>query len=207
MTTQKKWSLVGDYFENCNCDIVCPCLVSTKAMMAEPTQGFCDVVMVFHIDEGKYGEIPLDGLNVAVAAHTPGPMAEGDWILAVYVDDRATDEQTEALRAIFSGEAGGPMAGWAPLVGTNLGAKKAPIHYTIDGKSRRADIPGVLAMVVDPLASLHPSGEIWGMTGHPVAPEKIAFAVGRDGNWFTDHDMNWNNSGRNGHYAPIKWSN
>ncbi|HTO78596.1 MAG TPA: DUF1326 domain-containing protein, partial [Methylocystis sp.] len=180
---------------------------STKAMMAEPTQGFCDVVMVFHIDEGKYGEIPLDGLNVAVAAHTPGPMAEGDWILAVYVDDRATDEQTEALRAIFSGEAGGPMAGWAPLVGTNLGAKKAPIHYTIDGKSRRADIPGVLAMVVDPLASLHPSGEIWGMTGHPVAPEKIAFAVGRDGNWFTDHDMNWNNSGRNGHYAPIKWSN
>jgi hypothetical protein len=45
------------------------------------------------------------------------------------------------------------------------------------------------------------------MTGHPLAPEKIAFGVGRDGNRFCDYGMDWNNSGRNGHYAPIEWSN
>ena len=42
MAAQRKWRLVGDYFENCSCDIVCPCLVSTKAMSARPTQGVCD---------------------------------------------------------------------------------------------------------------------------------------------------------------------
>lgn len=207
MAAQEKWRLVGDYFENCNCDIVCPCLVSTKAMAARPTQGFCDVIMVFHIDKGHYGDVAVDGLNVALAAHTPGPMSEGDWTLAVYVDERANDEQTAALGAIFGGAEGGPMAAFAPFVGKSLGVKKVAINYAIDGKSRSVEIPGVLTMAVDPLASMHPSGEIWGMTGHPVAPEKIAFAVGREGNRFTDHGMNWNNSGRNGHYAPIEWSN
>lgn len=99
------------------------------------------------------------------------------------------------------------MAAFAPLVGQHLGVKKVAIKYTIEGKSRSVEIPGVLSMAVVPLASMHPSGEIWGMTGHPVAPEKIAFAVGCEGNRFTDHGMNWNNSGRNGHYAPIEWSN
>jgi hypothetical protein len=32
-------------------------------------------------------------------------------------------------------------------------------------------------------------------------------AVGREGSTFTDHDMRWDNSGKNGHYAPIHWSN
>ncbi|MGD9658869.1 MAG: DUF1326 domain-containing protein [Methylocystis sp.] len=207
MATQTKWRIVGDYLENCSCDIVCPCLVSTKAMMATPTQGCCDNVLAFHIDMGIYGDVVLDGLNVVLAAHTPGPMAEGDWTLAAYIDERATDRQTEALEAIFGGDEGGPMAVFGALVGTHLGVKKIPIRYAIEGKSRRVEIPGVLAVAVDPLASMHPSGEIWGMTGHPLAPEKIAFGVGRDGNGFSDHGWNWNNSGRNGHYAPIEWSN
>jgi hypothetical protein len=207
MTGQTKWRLVGDYLENCNCDIVCPCLVSTKAMMATPTQGFCDNVLAFHVEKGNYGEIALDGLNVVLAAHTPGPMAEGDWTLAVYIDERASVQQAEALEAIFGGDAGGPMVAFTSLVGTHLGVKKAPIHYKIDGKSRKVEIPGVLAVAVDPLASMHPSGEIWGATGHPLAPEKIAFGVGREGNRFSDYGLNWNNSGRNGHYAPIEWSN
>ena len=207
MSARKKWRLIGDYLENCNCDIVCPCLVSTKAMMATPTRGFCDNVLAFHIDEGNYGEVALDGLNVALAAHAPGPMAAGDWTMATYIDERATVAQTEALMAIFGGDAGGPMVAFSSLVGTRLGVTKAPIHYKIDGKSRAVEIPGVLAVAVDPLASLHPSGEIWGMTGHPLAPEKIAFGVGRAGNRFSDHGMSWNNSGLNGHYAPIAWSN
>jgi hypothetical protein len=52
MATRTKWRFVGDYLENCNCDIVCPCLVSTKAMMATPTQGCCDNILAFHIDKG-----------------------------------------------------------------------------------------------------------------------------------------------------------
>src|SRR5215472_13403860 len=117
MAAQTKWRFKGDYFENCNCDVVCPCLVSAKApLTARPTQGTCDVALVFHIDKGKYGEVALDGLNVAVVAHTPGPMADANWTLAAYIDERADERQTAALGAIFGGSEGGPMAAFAPLV-------------------------------------------------------------------------------------------
>src|SRR6266567_2618922 len=168
MVDQVSWHLVGDYFENCSCDVVCPCLVSAGApLTARPTQGVCDVVLAFHIDKGKYADVSLDGLNVLVAAHTPGPMGEGNWTLAAYIDERASDQQTEALGAIFGGAAGGPMAIFAPLVSKNLGAKKVPITYRIEGKKRSAEIPGVLNMSVDPLPTAHPSGEMWVSSGHP----------------------------------------
>src|SRR6266481_6214580 len=120
MAAQQKWQLSGDYFENCNCNVVCPCLVSTSApLAARPSQGVCDVALVFHIDKGSYGKVPLDGLNVAVVGHTPGAMGEGNWTLAAYIDERADEQQTAALGAIFSGAEGGPMAAFAPLWRSN----------------------------------------------------------------------------------------
>jgi hypothetical protein len=202
------WQLSGDYFENCNCDVVCPCLVSAAApLTSRPTQGFCDVGLFFHIDRGRYDQVTLDGLNVAVMAHTPGPMGEGNWSVAAYIDERADDRQTAALGAIFTGAEGGPMAAFAPLIANNLGIKKTPITYTVNGKTRSAAIPGVLNMAVEPLPTMHPSGEIWGGLGHPVAPDRMALAVGSRGSTYTDHGMRWDNSGKNGHYAPISWSN
>jgi hypothetical protein len=92
-------------------------------------------------------------------------------------------------------------------VAKNLGAKKVPITYAVNGKSRSVKIPGVADMAVEPLGSLHPSGEMWAALGHPVAPDRMALAVGSTGSTFTDHGMRWDNSGKNGHYAPINWSN
>src|SRR5262249_27172779 len=208
MADQVQWHLSGDYFENCSCSVVCPCLVSTAApLTARPTEGVCNVPLIFHIESGSYGGIALDGLNVALAVHTPGPMADGNWSVAAYIDERADDKQTEALGAIFTGAAGGPIAALAPLIGKNLGVTKVPITYRIEGKRRSAEIPGVLHMSGDPLPTAHPSGERSANTGHPVSPEKLGFAVGAAGNTFSDHGMRWDNSGKNGHYAPIRWSN
>jgi hypothetical protein len=208
MAAQKKWQLTGDYFENCSCDVVCPCLVSPNVpLTAQPTQGACDVVIAFHIDRGNYNGVPLDGLNVAVVGHTPGPMADGNWTLAAYIDERADDRQAAALEAIFGGAEGGPMAAFAPLVGKHLGVRKVPITYTVHGKTRSAEIPGVMQMSVEPLPTMHPGGEIWTSAGHPIAPDRLALAVGGKNSTFTDHGMRWDNSGKNGHYAPITWSN
>jgi len=208
MATQARWRLTGDYFENCNCDVVCPCLVSSAApLTARPSQGVCDVALFFHIEKGSYDQTSLDGLNVAVVAHTPGPMADGNWTVAAYIDEKADAAQTAALGAIFGGGEGGPMAAFAPLIGTHLDPKKVPIRYAIDGNKRSAEIPGILRMAVEPLPTMHASGELWGALGHPVAPEKLAFAVGSSGSTFADHGMRWDNSGKNGHYAPIDWSN
>jgi hypothetical protein len=203
-----KWQLNGDYFENCNCDVVCPCLASAAPpLTARPSRGACDVVLAFHIDRGTYEGLSLDGLNVALAAHAPGPMGEGNWSVAAYLDERADDQQTAALGAIFTGAEGGPMAAFAPLIATRLGVKKVPIRYTIQGKNRSVEIPGVMQMAVEPAPTLHPSGEAWAALGHPVAPDRLALAIGRSGSSFADYGMRWDNSGRNGHYAPISWSN
>jgi hypothetical protein len=75
-------------------------------LTSRPTEGVCNVPIIFHIESGSYGDVPLDGLNVALAIHTPGPMAEGNWSVAAYIDQRADDKQTEALGAIFTGAAG-----------------------------------------------------------------------------------------------------
>jgi len=208
MASPTNWRFSGDYFENCNCDVVCPCLASLRApLTARPSQGVCDLALFFHIDRGSYGELSLDGLNVAVIAHWPGPMADGNGTLAAYIDERDGDRQTAALGAIFGGAEGGPMAAFAPLVGANLGVKKVPISYAIAGKSRSAEIPGILHMAVAPLPTMHPSGEIWTALGHPIAPDRLALAVGSPNSTFADHGMRWDNSGKNGHYAPINWSN
>src|SRR5260370_29927410 len=158
---QVQWHLAGDYFENCSCSLLCPCLVSAAApLTARPTEGFCNVPLIFHIESGRYGDLALDGLNVLVILHAPGVMADGDWSVATYVDQRADDEQTEAIAAIFSGAAGGPMAAFTPLISKNLGVSKVPITFRIDGKTRSAAIPGILHMSGGPLrtASASPSG-------------------------------------------------
>ena len=57
VVTGTGWWLRGDYFENCNCDIVCPCLFSSKApMTSAPTEGACEVSLAFQVDEGRFGK-------------------------------------------------------------------------------------------------------------------------------------------------------
>lgn len=201
------WHLSGDYFENCNCDVVCPCLMSPNAQLtSKPTQGHCDVALAFHIDNGNFDGARLDGLNVAMIAHAPGPMADGNWTAAAYIDERADDKQSEALGAIFTGAAGGPMAILAPLIGTNLGARKVAIKYQVDGKKRSLEIPEIMQIAVEPLPTMREDGEMWAATGHPINPDWLGLAMGAPGSRYNDHGMRWDNSGRNAHYAPISWS-
>lgn len=206
--TETGWQIHGEYFENCNCDVVCPCLFSPlEPMTSAPTHGACEVGFGFHVDDGRFGEVSLDGLNVALIARTPGPMAEGNWQVALYIDDEANDEQSGALQAIFTGSAGGVMASLAPLIGEVLGARSASIRWQKDGRSRSIQVDDVMALAVHAAPSIDPDGEIWATNAHPFAPEGVAMAVGDEQSTYADHGMHWDNSGKNAHYAPINWSN
>ena len=135
--TETAWQIHGEYFENCNCDVVCPCLFSPLApMTSSPTQGACEVAFGFHVDDGSFGDVSLDGLNVALVARTPGPMAEGNWQVALYVDDEADEEQSGALQAIFTGSAGGVMANLAPLIGECSACALPRSRWHKDGQGR-----------------------------------------------------------------------
>lgn len=205
---QTTWQLSGDYFENCNCDFLCPCLFNPAGpLAAPPTKGFCDAALCFHVDTGRYGDTALDGLNAVAALHADGPMGGGNWSVALYLDDRATPAQRDALQAIFSGSAGGAMEAFAPLIGTVVGVKSVTISYTRDGRRRSARIPNIMQLAIEGIPSMTPDEPAWVASGHPVAPEKLALATGLPGSTFSDYDMRWDNSGKNGHYAAIRWSN
>jgi hypothetical protein len=206
-STQTRWQIAGDYFENCSCTVVCPCTISpNQPLTSRPTEGACEAPFAFHINSGSYGNVTLDGLNVAMILRSPGIMAEGNWSVALYIDERANEEQSQALQAIFSGSAGGPLAALAPLISTMLGVKTVPITFKIEGKHRSVEIPNIMHMAVSPLPSLDPDKEIWALNASPLAPQ-VSMAVGDQNNTFTDYGMSWDNSGKNGHYGTINWSN
>lgn len=204
-----QWQLTGDYFENCSCAVVCPCLFSPNApMTSKPSSGdgACDVAFGFHIDRGSYGDVALDGLSVGLMAHTPGVMGEGNWSVAAYLDERADERQRQALQAIFTGAAGGPIAMLAPLITQVLGVKTAPITFRKDGQRRTLEIPGTASLSVHAAPSLVADQEIWAANAHPFNLQGVAMAVGDAGSTWDDYGMHWDNSGKNGHYAPIRWS-
>src|SRR5262245_22215106 len=162
------WKISGDYFEACSCDSVCPC--PTSGLAARPTQGYCDAGLVFHVERGSYGATSLDGLSFAVLLHTPGPMIAGNWRVGLIVDDKATPEQREALTAIGSGQAGGPMAAVGPLVSTFVGVEAKPIRIERTGMRRSVSIAGMLDIAVEGIPDASATEPIYlDNVGHPTA--------------------------------------
>ena len=202
MTTER-WTLKGEYFENCNCEILCPCVLPVPP--GAPTEGFCDVGLAFHVDEGDFNHVSLAGLNFVVAAHTPGIMGQGNWTTAFYVDEKATEEQRNAIGRILSGDLGGPMSRWMSLTSDFKGTKYCAINFESEGDSRRVTIPDIMDFSVEGVKAgsrndvMHLQN-----AGHPVN-SSLAIARGT-GNTYLDHGMSWDNTGKNGHYAPFSWN-
>jgi hypothetical protein len=203
------WRLAGEYLENCNCEVLCPCIVGPRnergGALARPTEGHCDVPMVFDIAEGRFGEVRLDGLAAALTIYTPGPMGAGNWTVGFYADERAGADQRAALEAIFGGETGGPPGRLAALVATRLPTRSVPIRFEKDGRRRRALISGVLDIEIEGLAGADGTGEVWLDNVRHLVARRLAIARATR-SAYRDHGFHWNNTGRNGHYAPFTWT-
>ena len=202
MTTPRPlWTLAGEYFESCNCEILCPCLL----LGGRPTEGHCDVVLAFHIEKGTYGDVDLSGLNTVQALTTPGVMSAGRGTLAVYVDDRAAPEQRAALEEIFTGTAGGPPSLLGPMVAKLLPTRSVPISVAAEGKKRTLAIANVTAVTVEAITGAGRQVVWMENVGHPYST-KLAIARGSSSQ-YRDHHLSFDNSGRNGHFSRIDWSN
>ena len=119
------WHLDGTYFENCNCDVLCPCGASSFLLPA--TNDRCTFLMAFHIDSGEIDGVDVSDLSVGILGDTPGKMADGGWRVGVLMDEQASEEQAEALAGVFGGQRGGPMGMLAPLIGEMMGVERASI--------------------------------------------------------------------------------
>ncbi|WP_375056567.1 DUF1326 domain-containing protein [Zobellella sp. DQSA1] len=130
-----KWNIKGEYLESCTCKGACPCIY-----LGSPTEGSCTALVGWHIDQGRYGDVVLDNLNVAVALHSPGHMAEGQWKVVLYLDQAADPGQSEALGTIFGGKAGGHPAVLASFIAELLGVEQVPIRFEASPGRRRFEV-------------------------------------------------------------------
>ncbi len=124
------YDLEGTLLEACSCGVLCPCWVGE-----DPDLGTCDAFVAYHFTSGTIGRVDVSGLSLVNVAQIPGNvLTPGSWRIAVFVDDRATDEQLQALLDAYTGKLGGPLADLAGLVGEVVAVERAPIsHHIVDG--------------------------------------------------------------------------
>ncbi|MGL6280614.1 MAG: DUF1326 domain-containing protein [Gaiella sp.] len=162
------WNLKGSYAETCSCELMCPCNLSFDH---GATYDYCRATLAFHIREGEIEGTDVGGLNVAFIIDSPKVMTDGNWKLGVFVDETATDEQSDKLVAVFGGQKGGPMAGLAPLVGEMLGVQRVPIEIVDDGQRHSVRIGDVIEYEIEDIVPFGvETGEPVKLTGmfHPV---------------------------------------
>ena len=209
MTTRAKWNLEGDYFEGCNCDLICPCIFK-----GDPDEGYCNLTVAWHIQKGNYdadgnnNKINLDGLNVVALFHTPGNMFTGPkWNAAMYVDENASKEQIDSLTTIYSGQAGGFFAVITNLIGKMLGVKSVPIEFGIDGKRRWVRIKDLLQLEIEGFVGADPNKEALVVNPALSVVPGYNLVVAQSSKYaYNDHGMQWDNSGKNGFYSRFSYS-
>ncbi len=143
------WKLKGKWLKACNCDPGCPC-----DFWANPTHTKCEGMIAMDIDEGHFGNTPLNGVKFAASAMWPGPLHEGNGSLHPFIDDKTTQAQRDAILQILSGKAGNM---WfevvSSLVTTVHEPKFLPITFEFDMKKlhARVFVPGYLETIATPI--------------------------------------------------------
>jgi hypothetical protein len=122
-----EWMIKGSEIAACNCDFSCPCQFN-----ALPTHGNCHATVAVRIDEGHYGSVKLDGLHIAVVAAWPKAIHEGHGEVLPIVDERATEEQRNALLTIMSGQDSEPGANFFQVFSTTFEKMHTPVFASID---------------------------------------------------------------------------
>ena len=198
------WSIEGRYFENCSCEMPCPCTVSFDA---GADYDRCQVLLVFNVESGEIDGVDVSGRTVAAVADTPQVMTDGDWRLGLIVDDQASDEQAEKLGAVFSGQVGGPMEALAGLIGENLGLERAAIEFSSEGRTHSVRIgEGTAVEVEDVVPFGVESGEPARLDGvfHP-AGSTLTIAKGKSSR-INAFGLDFSNEGKSAFSAPFAWS-
>jgi len=201
-----KWTFKADYLETCSCTHACPC-----NFIGTPSDGFCEALVAYHIRNGRYGDMPLDGLDFVVAWSWPNAIHDGNGTGAFFISERATPHQREALSKIVTGQAGGkgPFAVFATTCTTMHEPQFVPVQIVIDGHNSHFSVPGILDVALQ--------GFTDPVTGEPGNPKKlVADRPGLIFDWayvamtkvmkIFAGGLNFDHSGRNAFHTLIEYS-
>ena len=124
------YHLEGRLLEVCNCRVLCPCWIGE-----DPDNGTCDTIVAWRFDRGEIQGVDVSGRTIALIAHVPGNILEGNWRAAVYLDDQVSPAQEEAILAVYTGKLGGPVGELVKLIVEVVSVEKVPITFEVNGGS------------------------------------------------------------------------
>lgn len=146
------WEIQADELVNCNCAYGCPCQFN-----ALPTHGNCEAIAAYKIKKGHFGDVKLDGLNVVGVLRWPGPIHEGDGEVFLIIDERADEDQREALLSILSGEHTEPgKTIWNVFAATfskvhDPAFEAIDIDVDVEGRTGKVSANGYVDMTGEPI--------------------------------------------------------
>ncbi|ADB61833.1 protein of unknown function DUF1326 [Haloterrigena turkmenica DSM 5511] len=201
---EKEWIIEGDYVEACNCDVACQCV-----WMEPPDDDVCTVSLAWHIEEGRYGDVDLSGVDVGMLISTDeGVMfaPETEWDVVLLVDETADDDQREAIEDIYSGRAGGI---WAPVADTHVRSvdvTTVPISFSRDGSDFSVEIGDAVEM--DASGAVGFNEEVGTVSPHPLT-KSTEVQTGKSTTATVSYDdrFTWDVSGNNAYLGDFELAN
>jgi len=197
------WEVSGTVLIGCNCDYGCPCNFN-----APPTTGDCEGGWVWHFEKGRYGDVGLDGLTVAMFADWPKAIHEGGGKAVAYYDERADDRQREALESLIRGGEGGP---WGIFINTYelLEVGPAAIEVNVDDERSSYSVGDVAELQMEPIKNPVSGADVRASVGLPdglifnegwCGASTVFRVNGGEGRVAYDH------SGKQAEYAPFSYA-
>jgi hypothetical protein len=112
--------------------------------------------------------VDVGGLTYALLLHLPGNVLQGNWRVVVYIDDKATNVQHEALLKALTGKLGGPLADIAQLVGEVAGVERAVMMFEFEQGNGRLRVGPAIEANMESLR---------GATGQPMTMHDTVFTT------------------------------
>jgi hypothetical protein len=192
--TSAGYQFEGTLLEVCSCDTLCPCWIGE-----DPDQGTCQSVVAYNLDKGTIRGVDVSGLTLVGVVDIPGNILEGNWRQLVYVDDRASDEQAEALLDAFSGKLGGPLADLAQLVGDRIGVERVPISHEINDGAGTLKIGDKVDCTMHPYRGPDGSTTTLNNSIFSTVPGSPAYVAKADYQRIDipEHNLQWEYEGKN----------
>jgi len=158
------YEIEGRLLEVCTCNVLCPCWVGE-----DPDFKTCDTTIAWGIEKGTIDGVGVDGLIFAVSAHIPkNILIPKSWKAVVFVDERATTDQEDALLRLFTGQLGGAVADLAGLIGEVLAVERTPMTFTVEGGKGKLVIGSLVEAEMAPFV---------GATGNPTTLAETVFST------------------------------
>ncbi len=146
----KSWKITGALTEACTCAVPCSCNFGE----GPSPHSYCYPFYSYHIREGRYGDVALDGLHFGSA-----DLKNGRYM---FMDERATERQREALRVIMARVIERAPAEQAEQKAKEIADKieYANVEQEYDLKKNRLKVEGIGEFAADYIMGLDKSAPV-----------------------------------------------